>query len=116
MTTLTFTLPVPPSANNLFVNVPGRGRVKSADYKRWINDAGWCAKTATVGKDRPGLPYAISYEVPADKRRDLDNYLKAANDLLVRLAIIGDDSRIAELSIRRAERKDMLVTIATVTA
>lgn len=110
---LTFTIPVPPSANNLFVNRPGFGRVKSADYKAWISSAGWTAKTATLGKEKPALPYSVVYEVPADKRRDLDNYLKAANDLIVRIGLIGDDSMIDHLEIKRAERKDMLVTIGS---
>lgn len=28
-------LPLPPSVNALYRNVPGRGRVKTALYKRW---------------------------------------------------------------------------------
>jgi Holliday junction resolvase RusA-like endonuclease len=113
MTILSFALPVPPSANNLFVNRPGYGRVKSREYKDWIANAGWAAKVATLGKDKPALPYVVSYAVPTDKRRDLDNYLKAANDLLVRLGIIADDSLIDRMEIERAERKDMLVTIGS---
>ena len=111
--TLTFTLPLPPSANNLFVNVPGRGRVKSAEYRKWITDAGWLAKTAIVGAEQVKPPYQVTYEVPADRRRDLDNFSKATGDLLVRLAVIADDKFIDRLIIERADRKDMLVKVET---
>jgi len=111
MTVLAFSLPVPPSTNNLYVNARGK-RVKSKQYADWITDAGWAAKTAVAGKERCKAPYLITYEVPTDKRRDLDNYLKAANDLLVRVGIIPDDSLIDSLSISRADRSDMGVIIA----
>lgn len=111
MTTLSFTLPVPPSANNLFVNVPGKGRVKSAEYKAWISSAGWLVKSAVVGKPLPAPPYAVVYEVPVDRRSDIANREKAASDLMVKLGLITDDKFIDHMTIVRVQRKDMLVTI-----
>jgi Holliday junction resolvase RusA-like endonuclease len=32
-------LPLPPSANKLFFNVPGKGRVKTRAYKNWRRNA-----------------------------------------------------------------------------
>jgi len=113
MSKLTFTIPVPPSANNLFVNVPGRGRAKSPEYRKWINEAGWLAKTAVVGKGTVEPPYIVAYEVPRDRRRDIGNFEKAASDLLVKLRILTDDKFIDDLHIKRADRSDMLVTIGS---
>jgi hypothetical protein len=45
MNKVTFRLQhIPPSTNNLYANVAGRGRVKSSDYRIWAeNVAGaWC--------------------------------------------------------------------------
>lgn len=33
---LTFTLPSPPTANNLFFNIQGRGRSRTKEYNDWL--------------------------------------------------------------------------------
>ncbi len=35
--TTTVNLPYPPVLNNLYANVPGKGRVKSERYRAWAN-------------------------------------------------------------------------------
>ena len=88
-------LPFPPSANNLFVNVPKRGRVRSSRYSMWREEAGWM-----IREQRPPSfigPVAVTITlVPKDKRRrDADNGAKAVLDLLVSHGVIaGDDNRI----------------------
>lgn len=88
-------LPFPPSTNNLFVNVPKRGRVRSSRYMMWLKEAGW-----ELQAQRPGTfigPVALTISLcPKDKRRrDADNGAKAVIDLLVRHGVIAaDDNRI----------------------
>lgn len=83
---------VPPSTNNLFVNVRGKGRVKSERYRTWLQAAGWDLArfnhnqrwnepvylTIVIGKLRAGS--------------DLSNRVKAIEDLLVTHKIIPGDS------------------------
>lgn len=84
-------LPFPPSVNNLFVNVQGRGRVPSKDYKNWKDQAGWELKAQ---KPRP-IQYRCKIDIDLDetKNGDADNRSKAVLDLLVAHRIIPDDSK-----------------------
>lgn len=104
-----FTLPIPPTVNNLYFNVQSRGRVKSAKYKDWI----WRAK-AELLKQKPEPvkgPFSISYAVPVNNRRDLANHEKALTDLLVAHEIVPDDRYMQHLSMFWADRKDVLVVV-----
>ncbi len=82
----------PPSTNNLFVNVPKRGRVPSKEYGRWRNDAGWELKAQRP----PKIDYPVHIELelcaPKGESFDLDNRLKAPLDLLKECGVIIDDS------------------------
>lgn len=105
-------IPVPPSTNALYTNVPGKGRVKTARYKTWITEAGWAAKVSAGPGNLPSFrgAVAVAIEVPRSSRIDLDN-IKAVPDLLVSLGIIADDRLIDELHVRRIERRLLRVTI-----
>lgn len=104
------TLPVPPSVNALYANVPGKGRVKTAAYRAWLTEAGWAVRAQRpvpiVGE------YELHIEVARNKRRDLDGYLKAPSDLLVSLGIIPDDRHCVVLSARWADVTGFVVTIS----
>ena len=92
-------LPMPPSTNNLFVNIPKRGRVPSARYKAWKTAAG-----LTLNVQRPPAVSGsvdVSILVPQKTRGDIDNRIKAILDLLVTHRVIEDDSKIAALIVRR---------------
>ena len=87
MTTM-LVLPKPPALNNLFFNVPGKGRAKSDDYKRWRSAAGWELK-----RQRPRIvtgEYALDIFVPKS-RRDADSWAKSVCDLLVEHGVTPDD-------------------------
>ncbi len=98
-TPVTFRVPLPPSVNALYRNVPGRGRVKTPKYSAWIKSAGW-----EVISQRPAKlsgSYSVKYSLcrPDNRRRDAENYIKALSDLLVRLQIVEDDSRAVSTTV-----------------
>lgn len=85
------TLPVPPSTNCLFRNVPGRGRVISGVYQRWQDAAKkrfWGVKIEMFP-----VPVAITITVPWGRGPDVDNTAKGVIDMLVKMGVIQDDNR-----------------------
>lgn len=88
-------IPVPPSSNNLFAN-GRRGRFKTAEYKSWIDEAGWTVKAQ---KPTPVKgPYKLFITVPKI-RGDLGNREKAVSDLLVSLGLIDDDRHAVAINL-----------------
>jgi hypothetical protein len=100
---IAFTCPAPPSANALFANVPGRGRVRTARYQKWAETAGWEIKVQVKGEQIKG-DYLLSIWLP--KGIDLDN-VKAIADLLGPgkhgLGITDDDRNMKHLYVHRNE-------------
>lgn len=81
---ITFTLPAPPSTNQLY---SGR-RYKTARYKAWVSEAGWELRV----QHAPNIkgPFHLTMYLPG--RLDLDN-IKAIPDLLKTIGVIEDDRR-----------------------
>lgn len=96
-------LPFPPSTNTLFANVRGKGRVKTERYKTWIAAAGWDVK----GAEPVDGPYHLEIVLkrPDNRRRDLDNCIKAISDLLVEHGITPDDSLCQGLTVQWSDAK-----------
>lgn len=86
-------LPLPPSVNGLYANVPGKGRVKSARYRTWLNAAGWCLKEGRPKKVKGEYVLWLWCERPDERKRDLFNLVKAVEDLLVEHGVVEDDSQ-----------------------
>jgi Holliday junction resolvase RusA-like endonuclease len=89
-----FTLPMPPSTNNLYSNA-GSKRRKSPAYNRWIKKAGPEITVQRVGQKLPEPPFYISVWIyPPDdgRRRDASNFVKAPEDLLA--SIFGFDDNL----------------------
>ncbi len=86
MTTLRVLLPIPPSLNHLYRNVPGRGRVVTEDYRMWRELAGWAGAPWPRLADDPRnrLGWAVVIEARGlGHHRDLDNICKPVLDLIV---------------------------------
>mgnify|MGYP000846166381 FL=1 len=108
MTEQTFTLPTPPSVNNLFSTVGSR-RVKSKTYAAWMQAARW-----QIAAQRPRLMLgAVAVEIECQrptKSSDLDNRTKAALDALKGLAW-EDDRQVVDLRTRWAEIEGCRITV-----
>jgi crossover junction endodeoxyribonuclease RusA len=85
-------LPLPPSSNNMFVNVPGRGRVPSAKYNQWKKQAAQALKN--TGKVEAPVEVRIIIRPGKFWRRtsDLANREKAVTDALVTAGVIPEDN------------------------
>ena len=96
-----YTLPYPPTTNNLYVNGV-RGRYKSPAYKAWLEDAG--LMIMAQGRKRIHGPVALSIALvrPDKRRRDISNAIKSLEDLLVSMQVIEDDSLVQRISIQWA--------------
>lgn len=68
------------------------GRVRSREYNRWIEAAGKELMRQRPKRHEGPVSITITASPPHARKRDLDNLLKAALDLLVSHAIIVDDS------------------------
>lgn len=93
-------LPAPPSTNQLYTNLPGRGRIKSKMYKSWINAAGWRLNFGPAGKIEGR--YRLTVFVNPN-RGDIDNRVKAISDLLVTNGVVLDDKYADAVSVKRDE-------------
>lgn len=85
-------LPMPPSTNNMFVNVAGKGRVRSQEYKGWAKAAGWIVKAQRIRKFDVPVTVRIEVNNPRGLGFDIDNRIKAVLDILVSTEVIVDDS------------------------
>lgn len=98
-----------------------RGRVVSvadANAKRWINAVECAARLALPGKGKADGPLdvAMVFRMPTPKkerhglphthRPDADNLAKLALDAMMRAGLIGDDSFVSFLSIRKVWSPD----------
>jgi Holliday junction resolvase RusA-like endonuclease len=89
MTTLT--LPFPPTVNNLFRNVPGKGRVRTGHYRLWLQEAALLLRAQRAPSLKGSYRLTISAVRPDNRRRDIANLEKAVSDCLVHAGVIEDD-------------------------
>lgn len=105
-------LPMPPSVNALYRNVPGKGRVKTKRYHTWLQAAGWAIKEQKPGKVEGPYRLWLYCGRPDNRRRDLANLEKAVSDLLVSHGVVEDDSKCAELHLYwEGEGRDCTVMV-----
>lgn len=109
----TLRVPVPPSANALFVTFRDRGgirRARTKEYKAWATAAGFM-----VNAQRPNRVAGkvnVRILVPRNNRRDLSNHVKAVEDLLVGLQLIDDDRHVQRLDVEWHDLTDCIVEVS----
>jgi hypothetical protein len=89
------TLPLPPSANNLFFNLKNGRRAKTTQYKDWQRIAWAALHAAYANAGRPPIEpktrMRLTVRVGASYRRDISNCIKPIEDLLVAALPLPDD-------------------------
>ena len=85
-------LPLPPSVNRLWRTTKGGGMYRSNKYTEWRTAAIWQTSVQVRSQTIPGKFKATFHFVRPDKRRrDLDNLIKAAMDVVVSTKLVEDD-------------------------
>lgn len=109
---MTLRLPIPPSVNAAYVNIPGVGRIASKRLKAWKKEAGW--QVLIQKPQRVIGPYTLDITLPRKTPGDISNRIKAAEDLLVELSVTSDDSLNQGITIRRGDASEMEIEIRAV--
>jgi hypothetical protein len=95
---LRFTLPVAPPLNNIFLNVPGKGRVKTKRYRQWIKDADdYYLLQGLQRAEKIAVPFACHMKFPKNLRGDLDGRAKTILDWMVSRNLTIDDVHCRKL-------------------
>ena len=99
------TLPLPPSTNNLYINLKRGGRAKSAAYKQWLLGAKEACEAAWITSGCPVYPdkarMRLTARVGVNYRRDISNALKPVEDALCAFLPIPDDRYNNEIAATR---------------
>jgi crossover junction endodeoxyribonuclease RusA len=110
-----FTVPIPPSANTLFVNIAGQviggaTRAKGKTYRAWATQAGWEIKRQRVPYfDRP---VRVLIEMDIQRNHDIDNRIKPILDVLQNTGVLQNDNLVDDLRIVRAgSKKEATISI-----
>jgi crossover junction endodeoxyribonuclease RusA len=85
-------LPFPVPLSACFTNAPGRGRVPTARYKAWQEEALWMIKAQRPVPMTGQVSIFIRLVAPDKRHRDAGNCDKACVDILVKAGLIKDDS------------------------
>lgn len=100
---------VPPSANQLFANVAGRGRIKTKRYMTWLNAARWEIQAAKPKMVEGPVWVSIAIE-RTSKLSDLDNRVKPTIDALQGL-VIKNDRQVIRLFVEWADVTGVMVQV-----
>lgn len=101
---------MPPTANNMFFNARGKGRVKTTAYKNWSDENAWKLKALGFGMLTGRV--RVDIILPQNSRRDIDNSIKPLLDCLQASGVLQNDRQVRALWVREAVRDDVLVRIA----
>lgn len=112
---MNLTLPVPPSVNTMFRNVPKVGRVKTKVYRKWLQEADqyFLMQKKRIAEIRG--EYEVSIKLPKTTRGDVDNRTKAILDFLASREVTGDDRNCRKVTIERSAENGLCeVTVTAV--
>lgn len=104
------TMPPGPSTNALWIRAPGKPRVRSPEYTTWLHIAGWEVRRQMVGVPMVDCRFNCQLSVPVS-RRDSDNWVKAALDLLQHVGVISNDGNLHQLMVTPMVRDDVMVAL-----
>jgi crossover junction endodeoxyribonuclease RusA len=96
-------LEYPPSVNQLWRAVPGRGVIKSKVYRIWLEKNLWIIRGQTSNKILGKFTIEFEATRPDKRRRDIDNLIKPLMDVIVQAGLVEDDSLCEMLSIKWTE-------------
>jgi Holliday junction resolvase RusA-like endonuclease len=91
-------LPLPPSVNALYANVPGKGRVKTKAYREWIRAASAHVLTQRFNERIDGS-FSAGIDIFQRAGGDLDGRLKAIFDFCKLVGAIKDDRYLFALRV-----------------
>lgn len=103
----TVELPLPPSANASYANVPDIGRVKTKAYKDWRHGATWAI--AVQARTTIHNRISVSIEIPETCALDVDNVIKPILDALVGSGRIDDDKHVMRVSASKVTQGDKAI-------
>ncbi len=96
---LVFRLPLSPPVNNLYLNMPRVGRVKSKRYRAWEAAADqWYALQKLHVEPKVSGPYSCEIVLPK-VRGDIDGRPKAILDWCVSRNVTDDDKHLVRLVV-----------------
>ena len=98
---MNITLPVPPSVNTMFRNVPKIGRVKTRAYRQWLKEEDQHFLMQKRRIVAIAGEYEVSIKLPKTTRGDVDNRTKAVLDFLASREITEDDRNCRKVTIER---------------
>lgn len=82
----------PPTVNQMYFNVPKRGRVKTTRYQKWISNT-----RTDIDLFKPSVgsvvtaKYGLIIRLKKHGSADYSNYVKPIEDLLVDMGVTPDD-------------------------
>jgi len=105
--TICLGLPMPPSVNELYANVPGKGRVRTKKYRAWQKDADGYYLAQKQRQKAVDGNFTAHIVLNKEKRAgDVDNRGKAVLDALhKRFGITADDKWCDRVTIEWGEIK-----------
>ena len=99
---LSFTLPVPPPANNAYINLKRGGRAKSKSHKAWIKNADGFYMLQHLGRHpKIEVPFYCKMIFPHNMHGDLDGRIKLILDWLWKRDLTCDDRYCSKLETER---------------
>ena len=94
-----FQFEFPPSTNNLWMPVKGKGLVKTKEYRAWLDANAWIIRQQIGLVKIEGLfEIKFVFERPDRRKRDLDNLLKSSIDCIVSARVVHDDHLCQKLT------------------
>ena len=104
---------IPISVNAMYLNIHGRGRIKSPRYRVFEQECGQYIPKEFMNGD---LDVEVNFYFPTKRRADVDNFAKSLLDTLVKYRLMNDDSQIKRLTLEKFYDKGKPATVIQIKA